>query len=233
MDRSLKERLIGAVALVAIAVLVVPVFLDGPSNETAVVSESVTLPGQNEQTRKRQTIVLERDREQPVPVPAGQTSSATPAAASNPVAETEAPDKDPPPKVAPAEATNPEPVAAARESAPPPQETQERQVAPERTASASDARAAAKSGTPAIASPESATGMWAVQLGSFSSQENAERLAAELRKNGYAAFLSQHKTASGSLHRVRIGPQKDRASAETVASKLSGSGHKGQVVPHP
>jgi DedD protein len=231
MDRSLKERLIGAVALVAIAVLVVPVFLDGPSNETAVVIESVTLPGQNEQTRKRQTIVLERDREQPVPVPAGQTSSATPAAASNPVAETEAPDKDPPPKVAPAEATNPEP--AARESAPPPQETQERQVAPERTASASDAQAAAKSGTPAIAGPESATGMWAVQLGSFSSQENAERLAAELRKNGYAAFLSQHKTASGSLHRVRIGPQKDRASAETVASKLSGSGHKGQVVPHP
>jgi len=232
MDRSLKERLVGAVALVAIAVLVVPVFLDGPSNETAIVSESVTLPGQNEQTRKRQTIVLERDREQPVPVPAGQNSSTTRAAASHAAAAPDAPDQDPPPKAAPAEGTNPEPVAAARETAPPPQESPARQAAPERTAAASEAQAAAKS-SPAIAGPESATGMWAVQLGSFSSQENAERLAAALRKSGYAAFLSRHKSASGSLHRVRVGPQKDRASAETVASKLSGSGHKGQVVPHP
>ena len=80
---------------------------------------------------------------------------------------------------------------------------------------------------------ESATGMWAVQLGSFSDQANAERLAANLRKEGYAAFLSQLKTSSGSLHRVRVGPQKDRRSAESVASKLGGDGHKGQVVPHP
>jgi DedD protein len=75
--------------------------------------------------------------------------------------------------------------------------------------------------------------MWAVQLGSFSDQANAERLAANLRKSGYAAFLSQLKTPSGALHRVRVGPQKDRDSAEAVAGKLSGDGHKGQVVPHP
>ena len=75
--------------------------------------------------------------------------------------------------------------------------------------------------------------MWAVQLGSFSSQENAERLAADLRKEGYAAFLSQLQTGSGKLHRVRVGPQKDRASAESMASKLNAKGHKGQVVPHP
>ncbi|MDZ7770011.1 MAG: SPOR domain-containing protein [Woeseiaceae bacterium] len=59
----------------------------------------------------------------------------------------------------------------------------------------------------------SATGMWAVQLGSFSNPENAERLAAELRTKGYAAFLSQLKSSSGPLHRVRIGPQKDLATA--------------------
>jgi DedD protein len=75
--------------------------------------------------------------------------------------------------------------------------------------------------------------MWAVQLGSFSNQENAERLAADLRKQGYAAFPSQLQTDSGALHRVRIGPQKDRDSAESVAAKLSSAGHKGQVVPHP
>jgi DedD protein len=75
--------------------------------------------------------------------------------------------------------------------------------------------------------------MWAVQLGSFSNQGNAERLAADLRKQGYAAFLSQLQTGSGALHRVRIGPQEDRDSAESVAAKLAKSGHAGQVVPHP
>lgn len=82
-------------------------------------------------------------------------------------------------------------------------------------------------------STASTTGMWAVQLGSFSNKENAEKLAADLRKQGYAAFLSQLQTSSGQLHRVRIGPQKDRASAEAMAARLLKVNHKGQVVPHP
>ncbi len=83
------------------------------------------------------------------------------------------------------------------------------------------------------AATASSTGMWAVQLGSFSDQENAERLAADLRKQGFAAFLSQLSTGSGQLHRVRIGPQKDRESAEAMAARLQKAGQKGQVVPHP
>jgi DedD protein len=79
----------------------------------------------------------------------------------------------------------------------------------------------------------STTGMWAVQLGSFSNKENAEKLAADLRKQGYAAFLSEVTTDSGQLHRVRIGPQKDRESAAAMAARLLKVGHKGQVVPHP
>jgi DedD protein len=79
----------------------------------------------------------------------------------------------------------------------------------------------------------SPTGMWAVQLGSFSNQANADRLAADLRKQGFAAFLSQLQTESGSLHRVRIGPQKNREGAEAMAAKLNSAGHKGQVVTHP
>ena len=79
----------------------------------------------------------------------------------------------------------------------------------------------------------STTGMWAVQLGSFSNKNNAEKLAADLRKQGYAAFLSQTQTSAGTLHRVRIGPQKDRDSAESMAARLLKVGHKGQVLPHP
>jgi len=80
---------------------------------------------------------------------------------------------------------------------------------------------------------ESATGLWAVQLGSFSDQANAEKLAAELRKKGFLAVISKLTTDKGQLHRVRIGPQADRAAAEAVVKKLAAAGEKGQVVPHP
>ncbi|MEX2122436.1 MAG: SPOR domain-containing protein [Woeseia sp.] len=220
MDRALKERVIGAVALVAIAVLVVPVFLDGPATDAEIVSEPVTLPGQNEQARKRQTIVLERDRDQPVP--ATRNSKATTAAeklAADAAAR----------KAASSES------AAQAEAKPPPQATKPEPSREEsdQPAASNVAKADVKAEGASTSATESATGMWAVQLGSFSDQANAERLAAELRKNGYAAFLSQLKTSSGSLNRVRVGPQKDRESAEAVASKLGGDGHKGQVVPHP
>lgn len=211
MDRALRERIIGAIVLVVFAILVVPVFLDGPSQDAEIISESVTLPGQNDQERKQQTIVLERDRSEPVPSARGNNSAADNAATEvsqaaapgvakpTPATEKPAPEKNTPVKKAPV-------VVAERPSA-----------------STSTTRDEARS----------STGMWAVQLGSFSSADNAEKLAADLRKQGYAAFLSQLQTASGALHRVRIGPQKDRASAEAVAKQLKTGGHNGQVVPHP
>lgn len=192
MDRGLKERIIGAAVLVVFAVLVVPVFLDGPSTDAEIITELVSLPGQNEQPRQSQTIVLERDRTDPVPTLAN-------GGPDKPVAtETK--------KIQPAVEEKPAPAAT------------KSQVKP------AENKAPAK---------VSATGMWAVQLGSFSNQNNAKRLAADLRKQGYAAFLSQLKTEAGKLHRVRIGPQNNRDSAEAIAAKLTTAGHKGQVVTHP
>jgi DedD protein len=241
MDRALKERVIGAIALVAIAILVVPVFLDGPATEAEIISEAVTLPGQNEQARKRQTIVLERDRDQPVPVSASRNTQAmTPAeklAADDAARKAAAAEEAAAKEAAAAEALAAQAKTDVAETGPPPAakdaSAAEKKPSAAKTtvAKADDAPAAKPAATGSAA--ESSTGMWAVQLGSFSNEANAERLAADLRKNGYAAFLSQHKSSSGSLHRVRVGPQKDRESAEAVASKLGGDGHKGQVVPHP
>ncbi|MGB5256618.1 MAG: SPOR domain-containing protein [Woeseiaceae bacterium] len=208
----MKERIIGAAVLVLFAVLVVPVFLDGPPVESEVVSERVLLPGQESQ--KTQTVVLERNRTEPVPIASAQPAPepvkkpavATPKAAQQTAAEETAAEEAPQPVVKPAE--------AAVKSEPKSASTETRQAPPK----------------PAAAST---TGMWAVQLGSFSSKENAENLAASLRKQGYAAFLSQLSTDAGQLHRVRIGPQKDRESAEAMASRLRKVGQEGQVVPHP
>jgi len=65
MERALKERIIGAVVLVVFAVLVVPIFLDGPPGDGEIVTERVLLPGQDDQNT--QTVVLDRDRTDPVP----------------------------------------------------------------------------------------------------------------------------------------------------------------------
>ena len=182
MERALKERIIGAVVLVIFVVLVVPVFLDGPPRDGEIVSERITLPGQEGQNIT--TVILDRERSAPVP--------------------------------------------AARSD----QEQSEKQNAPSKVTPQPKAKSVQPQPVPAQPAA-STTGMWAVQLGSFSNKQNAEKLAADLRKQGYAAFLSQLETDSGRLHRVRIGPQKDRASAETMAARLVKVGHKGQVVPHP
>ena len=198
MERALKERIIGAVVLVVFAVLVVPIFLDGPPTDSEIVTERVLLPGQEDQ--KTQTVVLDRDREDPVPA-----------------------------ATAPAEA-KPEPAVrepARKEPATAVVQQQETDTAPVQPAEQPPATQSPKPAT------SSTTGMWAVQLGSFSNKDNAEKLAADLRKQGYAAFLSQLSADGVQLHRVRIGPQKDRASAEAMASRLAKVGHNGQVVPHP
>jgi len=209
MERALKERIIGAAVLVLFVVLVVPVFLDGPPSDAEIVSERLLLPGQDGQ--KTQTVVLDRDRTDPVPA----ANNATPA----PRRETTKPaDSQPESKAASKPADKPADKPAATQTQPP----------------ASAAQRDEPAAKPAAAPPRvSSTGMWAVQLGSFSNKDNADKLAADLRKQGYAAFLSQLKTDGGQLHRVRIGPQKDRDSAEAMAKRLLKVGHKGQVVPHP
>ncbi|MCZ6808757.1 MAG: SPOR domain-containing protein [Proteobacteria bacterium] len=199
MDRSLKERIIGAVVLVVFAVMVVPVFLDGPSTKTEIITESVSLPGQNGQTRKIQTIVLERDRTEPEPVPV-QVSGNTSGADNKPAV---------------IHVKKDQPVA-------------------DKSLGTGPVKSEPKTaGNTKLVQAISPTGMWAVQLGSFSNQANADHLAADLRRQGFAAFLSQLQTESGSLHRVRIGPQKNREGAEAMAAKLNSAGHKGRVVTHP
>lgn len=49
-----------------------------------------------------------------------------------------------------------------------------------------------------------------LQVGSFRALPDAERLAAKLKADGYGAVISSTTTDSGTWHRVRIGPFKDR-----------------------
>jgi len=73
---------------------------------------------------------------------------------------------------------------------------------------------------------------WVVQLGSFASQANADRLAGQLKSRGYKAFVSRLDTGSRTRYRVRVGPEQERAQAENLAERLRRDGRQAVVVPN-
>ena len=202
MERALKERIIGAVVLVTFAVLVVPIFLDGPPKDGITISEKILLPGQKKQDLK--TIVLERERVNPIPSINNTNSENI--------------------KI---EATNSHTVSDLLI------ESNSKIDFKNESSIKQLEEIEQKSQIKVLQNTKSSTGMWTVQLGSFANKESAEKLYADLRKQGYAVFLSAFKNDIGQFHRVRIGPQKDKKSAELIAEKLINVGHKGEVLPYP
>ena len=70
-----------------------------------------------------------------------------------------------------------------------------------------------------------------MQVGSYSREATAERLAKQLREQGQSAFVMPVKSGSATLYRVRIGPLQDRASAEAVLRDVKSPG--AAIVAHP
>jgi cell division protein FtsN len=69
---------------------------------------------------------------------------------------------------------------------------------------------------------------WAVQLGSFASKVNAEKLLHQLPGNGF--YLSPSGSGPSLRYRVRLGPLADRGAAERAVSKLKAMGHPATIV---
>ena len=70
-----------------------------------------------------------------------------------------------------------------------------------------------------------------VQLGSFASRHNADRLARALEGRGFRMSVSPARAGSRVLWRVRAGPAHDRAGAERLAARLRALGHHGELLP--
>ncbi len=242
MDSRAKQRLTGAIILVALFVLLVPELLTGPRKGGA--------DPPSEDGMRHYTIDLD--------APAGgapRTTPATPApavalppvaenpaspadaravpgeaakpesTATSPASVAAAPRVATPPVVTPM-ATSPQPVASVSAQAPAP-------AAQKPAASPAPTNPVARTDTPRPASTPAASsrGGFAVQLGSFVSKENAERLVREMTAQGFNAFLAPPITTGGrELYRVRVGPTRDRAAAEALATQLRRMGHEGSVV---
>ena len=76
-------------------------------------------------------------------------------------------------------------------------------------------------GEPVLTLPDEATGVWAVQAGSFADKDNATQFRDRLREAGLEAFISTVKTDDGLRHRVAVGPMLDAREAETLRDQIS------------
>ncbi len=61
---------------------------------------------------------------------------------------------------------------------------------------------------------------WVVQLGSFSSKVNADKLKLNLRKSGFPAFVEPLAQKGKKSYRVRVGPEILRADADALLKKI-------------
>jgi cell division septation protein DedD len=72
-----------------------------------------------------------------------------------------------------------------------------------------------------------------VQIGSYSRQSSADRLAGELRSAGHTAFVMPVQNGGATLYRVRIGPMSDRTAAAAALNDLKARFPGAAVVAHP
>jgi len=230
MDQSLKERLIGAAVLVALGVWLIPWLLDGRQEQANLGSSSsaLRLPAPDGPLPVRsQTLALDAAKSDPFVADAARVAEphsgpTTLAAAEPTTATTNAvpkPTQSDPPVAAPERVA----AAAAKPASEP--------VAPQRVAAAAPkpTEPAAPSRAAAVTKAE-AHGDWAVQLGVFSAEDNARRLAQKVNVYGYKPEVASYKSNGRAMYRVRLGPYVSRAEADATASALSAHSFPAQVV---
>lgn len=222
MESRAKQRLTGAVILVALFVLLVPELLTGPRDSHPAADTPA------DEGLRRYTIDLDAQES------AGQPMA--PAGNDAPVALPEVPQPMGPSPTTPA----PERAVPGESAAPPSESAVATNPAQAPNNSAAAAPIPTPAPTPAVVpraeTPHTAAvsaprGSFVVQLGSFGSKENAERLVRDMTAKGFTTFIAPITTNGRELYRVRVGPTRDRASAEALATQLKRIGQSGSIVP--
>jgi DedD protein len=97
---------------------------------------------------------------------------------------------------------------------------------------AADAPAPLESPSSSPISTGSETGHrgWALQVGSFASRDNADKLARELKARGLSAYVVSSGSGATLRHKVRIGPLADRTAAERLLAKLKTQKYSPSIV---
>ncbi|MEJ2180066.1 MAG: SPOR domain-containing protein [Gammaproteobacteria bacterium] len=225
MTAILKQRLVGAIVLISLGIIFIPMLLTGTDGLTTGELPTNIPPKPLYEIQAPATLPLER-KNLPEPV-----LEPIPEPDSTPVSEKQTVEKP-----APVE----EKVDVAVIEPVPEVEKKTETVAPAKSESKSTAtKPAAKSETTeqktAVKPASKATTTakveiakqkqpivsgWVVQLGSFSVEKNAIKLRDKLRKNGHASFVESYVRDNKTSYRVRVGPELTRELANKLKIQL-------------
>lgn len=192
LDKGVKQRMIGALVLVALAVIFLPMLFTREDEMRQVRVDAPQAPSMPSPP----PVQVE-----PVPVPEPEV---LPEEAPVVIDESTAPVAPPSTPIAPA------PSAAAAPKAPAaPAPKVEKPATPAATAS-----------SPASSNKVDGNGLpvsWSIQLASLSNRAGADNLQKTLRSQGYNAYIR----SAGGLNRVFVGPLIDRAEAERLRDVIN------------
>ncbi|CAN7338453.1 MULTISPECIES: SPOR domain-containing protein [Pseudomonas] len=202
LDKAYKQRMVGALVLVALAVIFLPMLFSRQDEQRQVEVQAPAAP---------QAPAMPQVQVESVVVPEPQALPQEPVPSDEEIAQQEAP-VAPVAPVAPAPAAKPVtpppapapvPALAAKPATPPSQPISAAPGKPDTSQSRVDANGLSVS--------------WSVQLASLANRESAEKLQKTLRSQGYNAYI---RTADGK-NRVFVGPLIERAEADRLRDLLN------------
>jgi len=220
MDKALKQRLVGASVLIILAVIILPMLLSGRSETLKQESRQIELPARPEElsfeTRRFPVGVPAKPvtsvEQEPAEGDAGNEAGPMQSAAVESVTvSNEIPESDMEAGEAGSQQDldTPKELPANVDAAPPP-------VTKITLSSGRDEDVSVSK----IANDSIDTPRYLVQVGSFSSEKNANALASRLRADDLPVLLDVVERTAGRLHRVRVGPYDERAEADAVVTSL-------------
>ncbi|MGY2337863.1 SPOR domain-containing protein [Pseudomonas sp. SDO5532_S415] len=213
LDKAYKQRMVGALVLVALAVIFLPMLFSRQDEQRQVTVEAPAAPQAPAmpQVQVEPVVVPEPQAlpQEPVPsdddiaqdVPAAPAAPVAPAVSA--VSAVPAPAPAPAAKPVTPPAPAPIPALAAKPATAPAQPITAAPGKPDTTQSRVDANGLSVS--------------WSVQLASLSNRESAEKLQKTLRSQGYNAYI---RSADGK-NRVFVGPLIERAEADRLRDLLN------------
>ena len=211
LRKRARRRLIGAIALVTIVAVFLPMFLD---HEPKQVKQdiSIQIPSPDSGAFKSKIVPM-------APGTPGSKPSSKPAS--------EPPSKPAPPKPEVAQAA---PAAAkSAETVPPAHDTE---AAPPKPSAPAKAASAAKTPpAPATAAAPAGKSGFVVQVAALSDADKAKQMQQKIVAAGIKSYTEVVPTAKGEVTRVRAGPFASREEAEKMQSKLKELGLSGNLVP--
>ena len=202
LDKAYKQRMVGALVLIAVAVIFLPMLFTRQDEARHVQVDAPATP---------QAPAMSNVQVQPVSVPEQQPLPQEPVPTDEEIAPVTQPSRQQAPSmpIAPAPARPVASAPAAKPAAP---------AAPAKTVPTPTPTTSAASPA-ADTNRVDANGLsitWAVQLASLSNRANADNLQKTLRTAGYNAYI---RTADG-VNRVFVGPLIERAEADRLRDQL-------------